>query len=95
MCLCVQCPHSKRCASLARYGCLQEMVLVLKQVLQNTGLDLSGRELRVLADMLIHCYVHQVAHHSLNLPQATAAFRSQTAPFSCVFIPKGVVFCQL
>ena len=71
----VQCSHSKRCASLARYGYVQEMAVLLKQALQNTGLELTSNERKVLADMLLHCYVHVVAQQSLNMPQTTTAFR--------------------
>ncbi|KAK7503604.1 hypothetical protein BaRGS_00005143, partial [Batillaria attramentaria] len=69
------CSQSKRCASLARYGHIQEMVILLKHALQNKGLELSSKERKVLADMLLHCYVHTVAHQSQNVPQTVAAFR--------------------
>lgn len=70
-----RCSHAKRCASLARYGCIQEMLILLKHALQNQALELSSKERKVLADMLLYCYVHTVAHQAHNLAQTVASFK--------------------
>ncbi|XP_076469360.1 uncharacterized protein LOC143299801 isoform X3 [Babylonia areolata] len=70
-----KCSHLKRVAHLAGQGCIGEMVVMLRQALHNAGSELSSMERRVLADMLLHCYVHQVAHHAHGITQTVTAFR--------------------
>ncbi|XP_013379140.1 uncharacterized protein LOC106150720 [Lingula anatina] len=55
-----KCPYIKRVANFAHYGRIPEVMNYLKQVLGNRSLDLNTSEKKQLADMALHCYVHQI-----------------------------------
>jgi hypothetical protein len=68
------------------------MVLLLKHALNSPDLELSGTERRVLADMLLHCYVHMVSQSSSST--STTQQQQQTASaFRCVLMWGWVGIC--
>lgn len=86
-----KCQHAKRIASLAHQGCLQEMLMLLKRVLQNIGSDstaseVMGRERKLLSDILLLCYIYISAHAKSNNTQVTTSFRD--------FLFSSFSFCE-
>ncbi|KAL8577369.1 hypothetical protein ACOMHN_038273 [Nucella lapillus] len=70
-----KCSHSKRAAHLAGQGCIGEMLVLLRQALHTSASDLSALERRTLADLLLYCYVHTLAHQPQAATQTLTAFR--------------------
>ncbi|XP_059167595.1 uncharacterized protein LOC131949741 [Physella acuta] len=58
-----KCPATKRTGGLARYGCISETMIHLRQVLSSPNFELNTWERKFLSNMLLHCFVYQL-HNS-------------------------------
>ncbi|XP_005100274.1 uncharacterized protein LOC101858037 isoform X2 [Aplysia californica] len=55
-----KCPATKRTGGLARYGCVSETMIHLRQVLSSPSFELNTSERKFLSNMLLHCFVYQL-----------------------------------
>lgn len=53
-------------ASFARHGCIPEVMTYLKQVLTNQKSDVNTVEKKLLADMALYCFIHQIQESGSN-----------------------------
>ncbi|XP_064605669.1 uncharacterized protein LOC135470577 [Liolophura sinensis] len=71
-----KCSHAKRVASFARHGCIPEVMTYLKQVLTNQKSDVNTGEKKLLADMALYCFIHQIQESgSTSAAPLRASFR--------------------
>ncbi|KAL5013415.1 hypothetical protein ScPMuIL_007685 [Solemya velum] len=55
-----KCSQIRRVASFARYGCIQEVMLYLRQLRGNQGPETSTSDRKHLADLALYCYIYQI-----------------------------------